>query len=239
MLRAVQDYKHRTAEIRDRLYLYRRRWQLLTEFLRYRSAFPSLDDPDRMACENDRERRIEWWSVRLAMRQLGRVYESKRARQSEVEASKHKAWKKLSKESVAAHTEWLEKDQEYRRAHEKLVGAGTLGIGEYMLSTVVHGESGSEARIRLPVASAASSTDSLGSNRYYLRMMAARAAREEARQKNDALACALEQKTIELEVARGQLSGVLEGIRRCDAGSVFALTLRRDGHSLLDALLKK
>ena len=237
MLRAVQDYKHRTDEIRDRLYLYRRRRQLLTELLRYRSAFPSLEDPDRMACEDDRERRIEWWGVRQAMRQLGRVYESKRAQQSEVEASKHKAWEELSKKSVAAHAEWLKKDQEYQRAHEKLVGAGALGIGQYMLSSVVHGEGGSEGRVGLPVAS--SSSGSLGANRHYVGMLAARAAREDARRKNDELACALEQKTIELEVARGQLAGVLEGIRRCDARSVFALTLRRDGHALLDAMLKK
>ena len=121
MLRAVQDYGHRADEIRDRLYLYRRRRQLLVELLRYRMAFPTLANPDRMACEDDRERRIEWWSVRQAMRQLGRVYESKRARQSELEASKHKAWKELSKDSVAAHAEWLQKDQAYRQAHAKLV----------------------------------------------------------------------------------------------------------------------
>jgi hypothetical protein len=241
MLRAVQDYGHRADEIRDRLYLYRRRRQLLVELLRYRMAFPTLANPDRMACEDDRERRIEWWSVRQAMRQLGRVYESKRARQSELEASKHKAWKELSKDSVAAHAEWLQKDQAYRQAHAKLVGGGALGIGQYMLSTVVHGDGGGKSSIGLPVASAASSAGSLGlgSNRHYLHTQAARAAREEARQRNDALACALEQKTIELEVARGQLAGVLEGIRRCDARSIFALTRRRDGHALLDALLKK
>ena len=241
MLRAVQDYGHRKHEIYDRLYLYKRRRQLLIEFLRYRIAYPKLLDPDRITCENDRSRRIDWWSVRQAMRQLGRAYEDKRAKQVELVETKYVDWKNLSEKSVKARAEWLQKDKDYRMAHATLVGSGELGIGEYMLSSVVHGgydDHNPEAKTRIPVASSASSMRNLGSNRFYLLAEAARVKREKAREENDALACALEQKTIELEVARSRLSGVMEGIRRCNAKSIFALTLRRDGHEIMNKILK-
>ena len=230
------DFKGIRPEIIDRWQLYKRRRMLLREFMRYRLV-DKRGTYSRLVLNEDRQRRVAWWGIRQMFRSMGRHYQRLFHTALRKEQQMFDTWSTKSGLSLEAHVAWSKARIQSQHTYSLLVSEGGEGIGAFMASIAVHGSGSSSGGGRKVDPDAKPPPSSIVRNLFYANALKARKDMDLAYAKNTALACELEQLTIELEKARSHVRSIADVQRRCRRGSLFTVSVRTNTHTELSQIV--